>query len=131
MVVGAVFSAPQKWGDVVTIEKLAESIFKQCEKDGEPVTMAEAVEMAEMEMKANKNIKNYVESTENAEKVAKKSRKRAVSDEKRQIFTDICDFITKNSDYDAFSVEIPYKKMTIRLNGKTFTLDLIEKREKK
>lgn len=93
--------------------------------------MAEATEMAEMEMKANKNIKNYVESAENAEKVAKKSRKRAVSDEKRQIFTDICDFITKNAEYDAFSVEIPYKKATIRLNGKTFTLDLIEKREKK
>jgi hypothetical protein len=69
--------------------------------------------------------------TENADKIAKKSRKRAVSDEKRQIFTDICEFITKNSEYDAFSVEIPYKKMTIRLNGKTFTLDLIEKREKK
>lgn len=115
----------------MTIEKLAESIFKQCAKDGEPVTMAEAVEMAEMELKANKNIKNYVESTENADKIAKKSRKRAVSDEKRQIFTDICEFITKNSEYDAFSVEIPYKKMTIQLNGKTFTLDLIEKREKK
>lgn len=93
--------------------------------------MAEATEMAEMEMKANKNIKNYVESVENAEKVAKKSRKRAVSNEKKQIFTDICDFIAKNAEYNGFSVEIPYKKMTIRLNGKTFTLDLIEKREKK
>jgi esterase/lipase len=125
---GAVFSAPQKWGDVVTIEKLAESIFKQCEKDGEPVTMAEATEMAEMEMKANKNIKNYVESAENAEKVAKKSRKRAVSDEKKQIFTEVEQFLSENFDV---SVEIPYKKMEIRLNGKTFTLDLIEKREKK
>ena len=115
----------------MSIEKLAESIFKQCEKDGEPVTMAEAVEMAEMELKANKNIRNYVESAENADKIAKKSRKRAVSDEKRKIFSDICEFITKNSEYDAFSVEIPYKKMTIQLNGKTFTLDLIEKREKK
>lgn len=93
--------------------------------------MAEAVEMAEMEIKANKNIKNYVESVENAEKVAKKSRKRAVSDEKKQIFSDICGFITENIKYDGFSVEIPYKKMEIRLNGKTFTLDLIEKREKK
>ena len=111
-------------------EKLAESILKQCEKDGEPVTMAEALEMADMEMKANKNIKNYVGSTENAEKVAKKSRKRVVSTEKKQIFTDICDFIIKTAKYDAFSVEIPYKKIEIRLNGKTFTLDLIEKRVK-
>lgn len=93
--------------------------------------MAEAVEMAEMELKANKNIKNYVESTENADKIAKKSRKRAVSDEKKKIFSDICEFITKNSEYNAFSVEIPYKKMIIQLNGKTFTLDLVEKREKK
>ena len=112
----------------MTVEKLAESIFKQCEKDGEPVTMAEAVEMAEMEIKANKNIKNYVESAENAEKVAKKSRKRAVSDEKKQIFTEVEQFLSENFDV---SVEIPYKKMTIQLNVKTFTLDLIEKREKK
>ena len=107
----------------MTVEKLAESIFNQCKKDGEPVTMAEAVEMAEMEIKANKNIKKYVESAENAEKVAKKSRKRAVSAEKKQIFTDICDFITKNAEYDAFSIEI-------RLNDKVFTLDLVEKRIK-
>ena len=112
----------------MTIEKLAESIFKQCEKDGEPVTMAEATEMAEMEMKANKNIKNYVESVENAEKVAKKSRKRAVSDEKKQIFTEVEQFLSENFDV---SVEIPYKKMEIRLNGKTITLDFVEKRVKK
>ena len=93
--------------------------------------MADAIEMAEMEIKANKNIKNYVNTVENAEKVAKRSRKRAVSDEKKKIFSDICDFITKSAEFDAFSVEIPYKKMEIRLNNKVFTLDLIEKREKK
>ena len=45
------------------LEKLALKIFKECEADGEPVTKAEAMEMAEMEIKA-KGIKNYVKGAE-------------------------------------------------------------------
>ena len=66
-------------------EKLAEKIMSQCAHDGEFVTYAEALEMAEMELKA-KGIKNYTESADSAEKIAKKSRKRNISDEKKQIF---------------------------------------------
>ena len=36
----------------MTIDALAKKIFAECEKEGEPVTMDEAREMAEMEMKA-------------------------------------------------------------------------------
>lgn len=107
-------------------EKLAETIFKQFEKDGEPVTWGEALEMADMEIKAG-NIKNYVESAETAEKTAKKARKRSVSEEKKQIFRDINKFLIEKYD---FNIIIPYKKAEISLNGKTFTLDLIEKRSK-
>ena len=34
------------------LEKLTQEIFNECKKDGEPVTMAEARQMAEMEIKA-------------------------------------------------------------------------------
>lgn len=42
-------------------EKIIARIMKECEADGEPVTRAEAEEMAEMEIKAN-GIKNYTQS---------------------------------------------------------------------
>lgn len=48
------------------IEKLAKKIFTECAEDGELVTMAEAEEMAEMEIKA-KGVKNYV-TTEKSHK---------------------------------------------------------------
>ena len=37
------------------VNALAKKIFAECEKDGEPVTMEEALEMAKMEMKATKS----------------------------------------------------------------------------
>lgn len=52
------------------IEKLAIKLMKEFEADGEPVTKEEALEMAEMEIKA-KGIKNYVQSA--PEKKARKS----------------------------------------------------------
>ena len=51
----------------MTLEKLAEQIFKEFERDGEPVTKEESLEMARMELGA-KEIKNYAQ----AEKPRKK-----------------------------------------------------------
>ena len=39
----------------MTKEQLVAQIIEQCKKDGEPVTLEEATEMAEMEIKANSN----------------------------------------------------------------------------
>lgn len=57
----------------MTKEKLAEIIMKECEKEGEPVTLEEALEMAEMEIKAG-NVKRY-EQSEKPRKKAQKERK--------------------------------------------------------
>lgn len=54
-------------------EKLIARIMKECEQDGEPVTRAEAEEMAEMEIKAN-GIKHY-EKSDKPRKTVKKERK--------------------------------------------------------
>ena len=51
-------------------EKIIARIMKECKADGEPVTRAEAEEMAEMEIKAN-GLKNYTQAT-----VEKKPRKK-------------------------------------------------------
>ena len=97
------------------------------EKDGEPITLDEALEIAEMELKAGK-IKNYTQSDDKIiEKTAKNARKRKVSNEKQHIFNDLYAFLAKNYNV---SIVIPYKKAEIVLNGKVFTLDLIEKRVK-
>lgn len=68
------------------LEKLIATIMKECEQDGEPVTYEEAKEMAEAELKANKECKNYAQS----EKPRKKAEKvRKVDEEKGRLLTDV------------------------------------------
>lgn len=45
------------------LEKLAIAIQKECEKEGEPITWAESLEMAEMELKAKTDCKRYETSS--------------------------------------------------------------------
>ena len=67
----------------MTLEKLAEQIFKECEQDGEPITKEESLEMARMELGA-KEIKHNAQ----ADKPRKKSTKeRKVDTEKLKILT--------------------------------------------
>jgi len=71
------------------LEKLTKQIIRECEAEGEPVTEAEAREMAEMEIKA-KGIKRY----EQAEtKPTRKTRERKVDKEKEMILSDVRDLI--------------------------------------
>ena len=62
-------------------EKLVNSIMAECEKDGEPVTRAEAEEMATMELGA-KDIKNYTQAT--IEK-KKGTRERKIDEDKKSL----------------------------------------------
>ena len=111
----------------MTLEKLAKQIFDECTKEGEPITMEEAQEMAQMEINA-KDIKIGARATESKAKKEKKQRIAQVSDEKQKIFKDIVNFLQKNYD---ISVEKDNKLLKITENGKVFKLDLIETRQKK
>lgn len=62
-----------------TVKELAQEIYKEMLADGEEVTLEEALEMAQMEIKA-KGIKNYVQSS--VEKKPRKPRERKVDEEK-------------------------------------------------
>lgn len=109
------------------LEELTKKIYNECKQDGEPVTMKEAQEMAEMEMKA-KTVTERVSGEDKTEKKERKLRKIVVSDEKKAVFDAINQFLSEN--FDA-SVEIANKKWRISVNSKTFTLDLVENRQKK
>lgn len=109
------------------IEKLAKQIFDECAKDGEPVTMEDALEMAKMEIGA-KDIKNYTQSAENLTKKPKKPKTVKISQEKQKIFEDIVQFLAK--DYD-ITVETDNKLLIIHENSKEFKLNLSETRQKK
>ena len=76
----------------MTLEKLAEQIFKEFERDGEPVTKEESLEMARMELGA-KEIKNYAK----AEKPRKKlTKERKVDTEKLAILTMLAETLAEN-----------------------------------
>ena len=111
----------------MTLEKLAKQIFDECAKEGEPITMEEAQEMAQMEINA-KGIKIGARAAEPKAKKEKKQRIAQVSAEKQKIFEDIVNFLQK--DYD-ICIEKDNKLLKITENGKVFKLDLIETRQKK
>ena len=78
----------------MTLEKLAKQIFDECAKEGEPITMEEAQEMAQMEINA-KGIKVGARATEPKAEKEKKPKVVQVSQEKQEIFQEICEFLTK------------------------------------
>ena len=109
------------------LNKLAQEIFNECIKDGEPVTVDEALEMAKMELGA-KEIKNYTQSAEKKPKKEKKVRTVKISDEKVQIFSEIVEFLKEKYE---ISVETENKLLKIYKNGREFKLNLSETRQKK
>lgn len=121
-------SPPHKIGGMnMTIEKLAQQIYDECAKDGEPVTMEEAFGMAKMEIGA-KDINNYTQSAEKLVKKTKKPKTVKISNEKQQIFSDIVEFLKEKYE---INVEINNKLIIINEKGKEFKLNLSETRQKK
>lgn len=111
----------------MTLEKLAKQIFDECAKEGEPITIEEAQEMAQMEINA-KGIKIGARATEPKAEKEKKSKIVQVSQEKQEIFQEICEFLIKKYD---FTIEKENKLVIIHKNSKEIKLDFIETRQKK
>lgn len=109
----------------MTVEKLAQEIFDECEKEGEPVTKEEALTMAEQEIGA-KGIK--VGAKADNPKKKKKPKTVNVSREKREIFAEIVEFLQIVYDIE---IEKENKLIKIIKDDKIFKLDLIETRPKK
>ena len=109
-----------------TIEDLARQIFLEAKADGEPVTEAEALEMAKMEMGAEE-IKNYTQAS--PERKAKKPRERKVDETKKFILETVRDVI-----HDEFDSEASMENETdvhFTYNGASYSLKLIKHRNAK
>lgn len=108
-------------------EKLVNEIMAECEADGEPITRAEAEEMAKMELGA-KEIKNYTQAQ--VEKTPRKPRERKVDEEKAKILEFAKKGLTLMMNSATITVENE-AKLHFNYNGTEYTLNLIKHRPPK
>lgn len=109
---------------LMTLEKLAKQIFDECAKEGEPITMEEAQEMAQMEINA-KGIKIGARATEKE----KKQRIAQVSAEKMALFSLLWEGLS--NCYENAEIVKNNKEISIKVGEKCFKIDIIEHRTKK
>lgn len=108
-------------------EKIIARIMKECEADGEPVTRAEAEEMAEMEIKAN-GIKNYTQS----EKEKKPRKKREVKKDPIKIsFIHYLEEWLLTSTVEDVKIVNEQREVSFKINNDSYSLVLTKHREKK
>ena len=110
------------------LNKLAEQIFKECEKDGEPISMEDALEMAKMEIGA-KGMTNVGKSVDNPDK-PKKPKTIKISDEKKELFSEI---LSDLEDVYKQNVKVlkENKLIQVKMGEKIFKIDIIEQRPPK
>ena len=112
----------------MTLEKLAKQIFDECAKEGEPITMEEAQEMAQMEINA-KGIKVGARATEPKAEKEKKQRIAQVSQEKQDLFSLIWEVLSNY--YENCEILTNNKLISVQIGKKTFKIDIIEHRKAK
>lgn len=117
-------------------EKLIKQIMAECEKDGESVTYEEAVEMAEMEMKAKTDCKRY-EREEKQNKTTNRTPK--IDAEKVEIIKSVAQQLTRFVKSDAKDIEgaenikitNQQKEITFTVGENEYSLTLTKHRKKK
>lgn len=118
-------------------EKLANEIMLECEKDGEPVTKEEALEMAEMELKAKRDCKRYekAEKKPTAKKSATTAKPKKLDAEKVEILKSVAkqlDRFVSNESRTATNVVIvnPQKEITFNVGDNDYSLTLTKHKKK-
>jgi len=113
-------------------EKLIKDIMAEAEADGEPITYDEAKEMAEMEVNAKVNLKNYAQS-DKPRKKSDKPKTVKVSDTKKQLFTDILHLLDRCEGVERENITVltENKLIQVKIGGETFKIDLIQQRKPK
>ena len=101
---------------MTAIEKLVKQIMREAEADGEPVTEAEALEMAQMELGYNANKERTI--SEDAPK-KRKAPSRKPDAEKIALVEKLADFLLTSGEDDATIViqgkEIDFRNYTLTL----------------
>lgn len=109
-------------------EKLAKSIMRECENDGEPVTLEEALEMAEMELKAKKDCRRY-ETDKTKRKPTQKEVK--LDADKVEIINYLFNAVKAFNKVDNVAVKNPQKEITFNVGEDEFSISLIKHRKAK
>ena len=113
----------------MTLEKLAKQIFDECAKEGEPITMEEAQEMAQMEINA-KSIKIGARATEPKTEKEKKQRIAQVSAEKMALFSLLWEGLSNFYGENA-QISKQNKEISVQIGEKSFKIDIVEHRKAK
>lgn len=108
-------------------EKIIVRIMKECDADGEPVTRAEAEEMAEMEIKAN-GIKNYTQS--DVEKKPRKKREIKKDLAKISFLENLAEWLTNTSVSDII-ITNEQREISFKIGTDNYSLVLTKHRKKK
>lgn len=115
-----------------TIEQLAKEIYKEMLAEGEEITEAEAMEMAEMEMKA-KGIKNYVHSIE-ADKKPKAKQEVKLDDTKVRLVKMLATLLggmSVTDNIEDVTISNPQKEITFHIGSDEYSVTLTKHRPKK
>lgn len=110
----------------IDVKALAEIIFKECEKDGEPVTMEEALEMAEMEIKSG-DLSRYEKSLEPKKKREPKERK--IDQDKKFLLEVLRGRMEEVKDINILGVKTE-TEISFQYRGDDYTLKLTKHRKK-
>lgn len=112
-------------------DKLVAEIIAECKADGEEITLEDAKEMAEMELRAKKFKRN--ERKINVEKNPKKPRTVKISDEKKELFNTILKNLDRTESVERENIEVlkENKLIRVKINDKFFKIDIVEERKKK
>lgn len=109
------------------LEKLAIQIQKECEKDGEPVSWAESLEMAEMELNSKQDCKRYETSTKE-----RKPTNRAVKiDEQKVLIVKLLNKCLCNSFARNVIVKNEQREITFTVDENEYSITLTKHRNKK
>lgn len=112
-----------------TVEELAKEIYEEALKDGEePITFEYAIKMAEMELGAKANYKNYVQSAEKPRKKVVKERK--VDELKKELFGYIEKALQENTNATDFSLKTE-TELSFNIGSENYTLKLTKHRPPK
>lgn len=115
----------KKEGFMDKLEKLINTIMKEAEADGEPVTREEAEEMAKMEL-ASKENRRY-EKAETAKE--RKPRERKTDETKLKILTAIKEVLER---IGGFAITLKTEtELNFNFNNESYTIKLIKHRKNK
>lgn len=107
------------------LEKLTLSIFKEMEKDGEPVTMEEAREMAKMEMNSKELCRRYEKSDKPRVSVV---RERKIDVNKQFLIGKFYFTLEENGIIGEIQNE---SAIAFKYKGESYSLKLVKHRKKK